>query len=193
MGYPLEILLLDDSMDLPTYGLLVPETPLASGKVYERLYGISGGLASSGFWNGRVSYSALRSREYVLFNPNGVKNQWLPCLTLNASGFLSNVYGLDRRYEYRITIDGTEQIIVANLSSRMRGVLWGNHHTGKSNKHPSGYFFHSGFDEFSDQYLINFIKGAVRFETQLKVEFRAKYTLYSNSYLSFDYLIDGEI
>lgn len=192
MSYDLKTLLLDESLETPTYGLLVPETPITQGTVYERLYGCEGYKASSGFWDGRTSYSWAHSREVIVFDLNHRLDQWTPVFTANGSGFLSNIYGLDKNLSYRITVDGGEKLTLTNVSSRTKGILWGNHHTGKSNKHPSGYFFYVGFDEFSDQYLVNFIKGAVRFEEQLKVECLLKKEDHAH-YIALDYLMDGEI
>lgn len=194
MGFDLKTLLLDEQMEQPTFGLLIPEVNLNAGTVYERLYGMAGDKSSKKFWNGRTQYQAKHSRSYVVFGKGISQGAWTPCLTIGGAGFLSNLYGLDDDYSYRITIDGGQELILQNLSSRTRGLLWGDHHTGKSNKHPSGYFFYDGFDEFTDQYIVNFIKGAVRFQDQLRVEFRKdSANVNDKSYLSFDYLMDGEL
>lgn len=192
MTFDLKSLLVENSTIAEAVRSTIPNLRLHQGLVYERLYGMDGEKKPTGFWDGRTAFKAQHSRVVEVIDKSIESDIWHPCLTLNGSGFLSNLYGLDWGYDYKITIDGIEELTITNVGFYTKGILWGEHHTGRSNKHPGGYYFYSAFKENSPQYLINFLKGACMFEVQLKVEVKRTYAK-KDSFLAFDYLMDGEI
>jgi hypothetical protein len=172
--------------------LLIGRKELTDGFIYERLYGSNGGSSRTGILNGRVSYVGGCGKVTVPFD-DSVKGSWIEVLDIQSPGYLSNLHGILKECKFRITIDSIKELIVDTTSFRYAGIMWGDHMTGRSIKNPGGFYFHKGFQTGSLQYLLNFMKGAVRFEESLKIEVLVEKTLFYTRYLDVDYLLDVEI
>lgn len=175
----------------------IPEVELDAVNIRSQVYGIkSAEMNSRGLRYGRNRHTASDSRQkFKPVRKRTGEDEWKVFVILDGAGWFNRVGFLSKDRPIRITIDG---VIRKTFSTRNNKVhlIWGNHNGTLSSSNPDGlYFYNEDFNEDSIHYKINFLLGAVRFNTQLKIEYlysaansgrRSDYEMY------VDYLMESE-
>ena len=176
-------------------GFAMPEVSLQDVNVATRVYGSYNPVKNSyklldGYKKHNVSYS----RQVALpdYATSAQLNEWQHGLTIEGTGFFNHVFGYSKYADLRITVDGGDSITLTTTSSKERHALWGNWMRRNNSSQAEGMFYFSGFNETTEEYLTNFIKGSVKFEQQLRIEYRPESkTKYTD--IAVDYIMESEI
>jgi len=171
----------------------IPLVNLQDVSVTTKIYGIESSYKNEyGLVSGKLVHYPWQYRLHVYSPPSNLEHVWNPAFTINGRGYFNSLLGVTKYFDIRVTVDGISSLIITSTNKDISHLIWGRWSYTKSSKAGEGKWYYSSFDEHTEEYLSNFAKGAVKFESQLKIEYMPKdYTKYTN--IGVDYIMESEI